>query len=57
MVLADVRGWFPFAGIRPDVSAVEAVIADAESELAQFLTPNGAVEFPNFVHIVAAAKR
>jgi SAM-dependent methyltransferase len=57
MVLADVRGWFPFAGIRPDVAAVEAVVADAEVALAGFRTGDGAVEFPNFVYIVAAAKR
>jgi SAM-dependent methyltransferase len=57
MVLADVRGWFPFAGIRPDGAAVEAVVAEAEVALAGLRTRDGAVEFPNFVYIVAAGKR
>jgi SAM-dependent methyltransferase len=56
MVLADVRGWFPLAGIRPDVAAVEAVVADAEAALAAFRTAGGAIEFPVFVYVVSAAK-
>lgn len=57
MVLSDVRGWFPFAGIRPDAATIDAVVADAEAALAEFRTPDGAVTFPNFVYIVTAAKR
>ena len=54
MVLADVRGWFPFAGITLDDSEIEAVTQEAERALEPFLTPGGAVEFPVSAHIVKA---
>lgn len=54
MVLADVKGWFPFAGIHLDDDAIEAVVEAAESELAPFLDPVGRVTFPIPVHLATA---
>ncbi|MBD3641457.1 MAG: class I SAM-dependent methyltransferase [Marinobacter sp.] len=56
MVLSDVRGWFPFAQIRLDDQAIDAVTREAESALAAFTGPDGAVEFPLPAHIVTAVK-
>lgn len=56
MVLSDVRGWFPFAGIHLDEKTIEAVVEEAEKVLEPFRTSAGAVEFPVPVHIVAATK-
>ncbi|MFO7527543.1 MAG: class I SAM-dependent methyltransferase [Marinobacter sp.] len=56
MILSDVRGWFPFAGIRLDDQAIERVIREAERALARFSGPDGAVEFAIPVHIATALK-
>lgn len=56
MVLADVRGWFPFAGIELGESAIEAVVHEASKELAAFQTSHGAVEFKVPVHFITATK-
>lgn len=56
MVLADVRGWFPFAQIKLDERTINAVTTEAEAALHPFLTASGAVLFPVSVHIVAATK-
>lgn len=56
MVLADVEGWFPLAGIRPDRAAVADVIANAETALAGFRHSDGSVAFPVSAHIVIAEK-
>lgn len=56
MVLADVRGWFPFAGLRMDEEMIEAVVNDAQKALKPYQTPSGAVEFQVPVHIVTAVK-
>ena len=54
MVLADVEGWFPLAGLKLDDGTIEAVVGDASDALAEFVTPAGAVDFPVHVHIVTA---
>lgn len=56
MVASDVRGWFPFAQIRPDQQAVDVVTREAEEALAPFTGPDGTVEFPLPVHIASAVR-
>jgi ubiquinone/menaquinone biosynthesis C-methylase UbiE len=56
MVLSDVRGWFPFAGIRLDDRMIETVVRDAERVLAPFRTADHGVAFRVPAHIVAATK-
>ena len=56
MVLADVKGWFPFAGIHLDERAIDGVTSAAEKALSPFLTADGAVEFAVPVQIVTATK-
>lgn len=57
MVMADVKGWFPFAGIDLDDDLIEAVVADAGKALARFITAKGCVEFELRAHIATAVKR
>lgn len=56
MVLADVRGWFPFAGIHLDEETIEAVINETEQALGPFVGSGGTVAFPMPGHIITAAK-
>ena len=56
MVLADVEGWFPLAGIRPDRAAVAEIIVEAETALDRFRRSDGSVEFPVSVNIAIAGK-
>lgn len=56
MVLADVKGWFPFAGIHLDDGVIDAITREAETALEEFQTAGGAVEFQVPVHIVTATK-
>lgn len=56
MVLSDVKGWFPFAGIHLDEDTIDAVTEEAKVALKAFQTPGGAVEFQVPVHIVTATK-
>lgn len=56
MVLADVRGWFPFAQIHLDERTIQAVVQEADQTLEPFRNPDGAVEFRVPVHIVTATK-
>ncbi len=56
MVLADVKGWFPFAQINLDENMIEAVVNEAEKVLEPFRTSNDAVEFRVPVHIITATR-
>ena len=56
MVLADVKGWFPFAGIELDQDTIEAVSNEAEIALKPFRSASGAVEFPVQAYIVTGSK-
>jgi len=56
MVLADVRGWFPFAGIELGESAIETVVREANKELAPFQNSHGGLEFKLPVHLITATK-
>lgn len=52
MVLADVKGWFPFAGIELDDEQIEHVIQQAESALDAFIGSDGQVSFPVRAHFI-----
>lgn len=56
MVLSDVKGWFPFAGINLDEATIEVVTEEANIALKAFQAPGGIVEFPVQVHFVMATK-
>jgi ubiquinone/menaquinone biosynthesis C-methylase UbiE len=56
IVLADVEGWFPLAGIALDNETLAAVIGEAGVALQPFVNSGGAVEFPVRAHIVTASK-
>jgi ubiquinone/menaquinone biosynthesis C-methylase UbiE len=56
MVLADVKGWFPLAGINLKAPMIDALVSEAQIALELFLTPNGSVEFPVSAHIATAIK-
>lgn len=56
MVLADIRGWFPFAGIEVGQHALKDLCQHAETALAKYQSTTGHVEFPVPVHIITARK-
>lgn len=56
MVLADVKGWFPLAGFVLDEHQIDEVVSKAESDLKEFVTADGAVEFPMPAHLVTITK-
>lgn len=56
MVLADVEGWFPFAGIDLDEETVRAVVDEAGRGMARFMTADGGLEFEVRARIATAEK-
>ncbi|NIR89273.1 MAG: methyltransferase domain-containing protein [Gammaproteobacteria bacterium] len=56
MVLADVDGWFPFAGIQLDEATLQRLVAESETALQTHVRPDGSVKFGVGAHIVRAAK-
>lgn len=56
MVLSDVRGWFPFAGIDVDEQSLQRLIDQADRVLEPFRIGDGAFEFPVAGLIVSATK-
>lgn len=56
MVLADVKGWFPLAGFVLDEHQIDEVVTKAESDLKEFVTTDGAVEFPMPAHFITITK-
>lgn len=54
MVLSDVKGWFPFAGIDLDDDSIDAVTKEAEVALKTFQSSDRAVKFEVPVQIVVA---
>lgn len=56
MVLSDVLGWFPFAGIQVNDSEIATVVEEAEKALTAFISSEGIVEFPVPVRIVSTIK-
>ena len=56
MILADVKGWMPFAQIHLDEHTTDAVVEEAEQVLSRFLTVGGSVEFGVAAHVITATK-
>lgn len=56
LVIANVDGWFPLAGIRLDDKTIKALIAETETALKTFVLPTGSVEYEVGVHIVTGQK-
>jgi ubiquinone/menaquinone biosynthesis C-methylase UbiE len=56
MVLADVKGWFPLAGINLGTPMIDTLVTEAQAALEPFTLSNGSVEFPVSAHIVTATK-
>ncbi len=56
MVIADVEGWFPLAGIHLDPPVLEKLVAGAHDALARYVTDDGRVEFEASAHIVTVDK-
>ena len=56
LVLADVKGWFPLAGLMLDEPTVEAIIADAAASLGGYVAADGAVAFPVRAHLATAIR-
>jgi SAM-dependent methyltransferase len=52
-VLADVKGWFPLAGIELDENQIEEVVRRARSALEDYIGDEGRVTFGMPVHFVA----
>lgn len=57
MVEADLRGWLPVMGVELEEDRIQAILAEAQVELADFVTPDGRVEFDSPAHIVSARTR
>ena len=52
MVEADLRGWLPVMGVVLAEETIEAVLNEAESVLAEYVTADGQVVFRSPAHIV-----
>lgn len=57
MVEADLRGWLPVMGVALDEEQIERILAEAESVLDQYVTPEGKVEFDAPGHIVTGTRQ
>lgn len=57
MIEADIRAWFPLAGVEVDEGVMEAIIADGEQALSSHVNADGTVSFAMPAHIVTASKR
>lgn len=56
LVLADIEGWFPFAGVELSPDQIERVVREVESALSAYQEPDGTVEFRVSAHLVTATK-
>ena len=56
MVEADLRGWLPVMGVDLDEELIQAILAQAEVELAAYVTPAGRVEFASPAHVVSGRR-
>jgi SAM-dependent methyltransferase len=54
MVGADLRGWLPVMGVVLPEELIERMLDEAEVVLAQYVQPEGSVEFESPGHIVSA---
>jgi SAM-dependent methyltransferase len=56
MVEAEVRGWLPLMGVALEEDRIETILREADGELADFVTPAGALEFAAPAHIAVGVK-
>jgi len=56
MVEADLRGWLPVMGVDLDEELILAILAEAEVELAEYVTLDGRAEFASPAHVVSGRK-
>ena len=56
MVEAELRGWFPVAGILLPEHEITSILNEAEQALRRYQTPDGRVVFDSPAHIVSASK-
>lgn len=55
MVLSDVKGWFPFAGIHLDDDTIDRVERLMSSRLGEYTGPGGEVRFDVSIHLLQGA--
>jgi len=53
MVEADLRGWLPVMGVELEEDLILSILEAAETELDDFVLPDGRMEFDSPAHIVA----
>jgi len=56
MVLADVKGWFPLAGIHLTDEQIDEVVLQLEAALQDYISSDGRLEFPMPAHFIMASK-
>lgn len=52
MVEADLRGWLPVMGVELEEDLILEILDAANQDLAEFVLPDGRVEFPSPAHVV-----
>ncbi len=57
MVEADLRGWLPVMGVELSEDLIEAILAEADSVLNQYLNKDGSVAFTAPAHIATYRKK
>ena len=57
LVLADVEGWFPLAGIELGEKQVEEVIKQTKSELSEYINGEGSITFSMPYHLISHKHR
>jgi ubiquinone/menaquinone biosynthesis C-methylase UbiE len=53
LVLADIEGWFPLAGIKLGDDQIEEVIKKAKSELGKYINEDGSIAFTMPYHLIS----
>ena len=52
MVLADVKGWFPLAGIHLSDEQIDRTVHQLETALQEYISSDGRLEFPMPAHFI-----
>lgn len=55
MIEADLRGWLPVMGVVLEEQQIQRILAEAESALREYVTPDGQVMFDSPAHIIKGA--
>lgn len=56
LVGADLRGWLPIMGVHLPEEKIEAILAEAETTMADFVTPDGDVVFDSPALVISGRK-